>query len=43
MIQTTKEMVEIMENNWNTTKQEFHLTDSQMKELFQYNDPISLI
>lgn len=38
MIQTTKEMVEIMENNWNTTKQKFHLTDSQMKELFQYND-----
>lgn len=38
MIQTTREMVQIMENNWNTTKMEFRLTDTQMKDLFQYNE-----
>lgn len=38
MIQTTREMVQIMENNWSTTKMEFHLTDNQMKDLFQYNE-----
>lgn len=38
MLNVTREVLQAMEANWNASKEEFHVTDSQMKELFQFNE-----
>ena len=38
LLKNVKEMVSIMENHWNQSKAEFKLTDTHMKQLYQYNE-----
>lgn len=38
LLNQVKEMVQVMEHNWNTSKNEFKLTDTHMKQLYQYNE-----
>lgn len=38
LLKQVSEMVQIMENQWNTSKREFKLTDTHMKQLYQYNE-----
>lgn len=38
MIKTAGEMVQMMEQNWAQSKKEFNLTDTQMKDVYQFNE-----
>ena len=38
LLKQVEEMVRIMEGHWNASKREFKLTDTHMKQLYQYND-----
>lgn len=38
LLKQVKEMVQMMEGQWNTSKSEFKLTDTHMKQLYQYNE-----
>ena len=38
LMKQVEEMVKIMENQWNMSKNEFQLTDTHMKQLYQYNE-----
>jgi len=38
LMKQVAEMVKIMENQWNMSKNEFKLTDTHMKKLYQYNE-----
>lgn len=38
MIKQMGEMIKIMEQSWKVTQHEFQLTDSHMKQLYQYNE-----
>jgi len=38
LLKQVEEMVRIMEANWNTSKRELKLTDTHMKQLYQYNE-----
>lgn len=37
-LKSLKENVQILENNWNTTRTEFKVTDSQVKQVYQFNE-----
>ena len=38
LLKQVEEMVRIMENNWTISKNTFKLTDTHMKQLYQYNE-----
>lgn len=38
MMKRAREVVQIMETNWTATRNEFKLTDNNMKELYQWNE-----
>lgn len=38
MVKQAQEMLKIMESNWNAVRNEFKLTDGNMKELYQWNE-----
>lgn len=37
-LKTLKDNVQVLENNWTTTKNEFKLTDNHIKQVYQFNE-----